>query len=113
MTGSDRLEAFLGMLQAGQDGPLLRYSVGLEYLNRDQPTEAAPHLRHCLELDPAYSVAYKALAEAQDALGRKEACRQTLDQGIARAGENGDRQAQKEMEVLRRRLDKGQPLRKG
>ena len=112
MAGSDRLDAFLGMLESGQDSPLLRYSIGLEYLNREQPAEAVAHFRYCLELDPTYSAAYKMLAQALDGLGQTEACRETLEAGMAHAQENGDRQARKEMQVLRKRLDKGQALRK-
>lgn len=111
MAASDKLDAFLGMLASGQDGPLLRYSIGLEYLHADQPGEAATHLRQCLDQDPDYSAAYKALAQAQDALGEAEACRETLETGIARAGDKGDRQAAKEMAVFLKRLDKGKPLR--
>jgi len=107
----DKLDAFRQMLDAGQDGPLLRYSLGLEYLHADRPGEAAEHLRRCLDQDPDYSAAYKALAQAEDELGEHEACRATLEKGVARAGDKGDRQAAKEMEVLRKRLDKGKPLR--
>lgn len=110
MAGADKLTTFLGMLESGQDGPLLRYSIGLEYLDRDQPDEAASHLTRCLELDPGYSAAYKALAQAQDSSGQPQACRATLETGIARADEKGDRQAKKEMEVFLRRLEKGRPL---
>ncbi len=113
MAQADKLSAFLGMLEAGQDGPLLRYSIGLEYLNGDLPEEAAAHLRRCLEQDPGYSAAYKALARAQDAAGLAGECRKTLSEGIARAAEKGDMQAKKEMEVFLRRLDKGKPLSPG
>jgi predicted Zn-dependent protease len=113
MSASDKLNAFLQMLDTGQDGPLLRYSIGLEHLHADQAAEAIPHLRACLEQDPGYSAAYKVLAQAQDRLGEDEACRDTLVTGIARAGEKGDLQAKKEMEVFLRRLDKGKPLRGG
>ncbi|SCX92532.1 tetratricopeptide repeat protein [Thiohalorhabdus denitrificans] len=111
MDATDKLNAFLGMLEQGQDGPLLRYSIGLEYLHKDDPERAAEHLRQCLEQDPAYSAAYKALAEAEDTLGAAEECRATLERGIAHAEERGDLQAKKEMEVFRKRLDKGKPLR--
>ena len=111
MAGSDKLDAFLKMLESGQDGPLLRYSIGLELLHADRDEEALPHLRECLAQDPSYSAAYKALAEAQDTLGQREACRATLAEGIERAEANGDLQAGKEMAVYRKRLDKGKPLR--
>ncbi|MFA9460146.1 tetratricopeptide repeat protein [Thiohalorhabdus sp. Cl-TMA] len=111
MSGTDKLNAFLGMLEQGQDGPLLRYSIGLEYLNADDPQRAAEHLEKCLEQDPGYSAAYKALAQAQDGLGAAAACRSTLENGVAHAEERGDMQAKKEMEVFLKRLDKGKPLR--
>lgn len=108
---TEKLDAFLKMLEAGQDGPLLRYSIGLEFLNADRPGEAEPHLRRCLEQDGSYSAAYKALAEVQDELGQAGPCRDTLEAGMACAEDNGDRQAGKEMAVLLKRLDKGKPLR--
>ena len=111
MAGSEKLDAFLKMLESGQDGPLLRYSIGLELLHAERPEEAVPHLRQCLEQDPGYSAAYKTLAEAQDELGERENCRATLEAGMARAEEKGDRQAGKEMAVFLKRLDKGKPLR--
>lgn len=111
MAATEKLDAFLKMLDAGQDGPMLRYSIGLEYLHADRFDEAAQHLGECLSQSPDYSAAYKALAEAQDALGDSERCRATLDAGIERAEANGDLQAKKEMEVYRKRLDKGKPLR--
>lgn len=113
MAGSEKLNAFLNMLESGQDGPLLRYSIGLELLHADRPSEAVPHLRQCLAQNPDYSAAYKVLAQAQDETGDPEACRETLETGIARAETNGDRQAAKEMGVFRKRLDKGKPLRGG
>jgi len=112
MSTTDKLNAFLQMLEQGQDGPLLRYSIGLEYLHAGDPAQAAEHLRRCLEQDPGYSAAYKSLALAQDDLEEGEGCRATLEQGVARAQERGDMQAKKEMEVLLKRLDKGQPLQK-
>jgi len=111
MSADAKLQAFLQMLEGGQDGPLLRYSIGLEYLHADRAAEAAPHLRACLDQDPGYSAAYKSLAEAQDRLGEAEACRATLESGVATAADKGDMQAKKEMEVFLRRLDKGKPLR--
>ncbi len=98
------------MLERGQDGPLLRYSIGLEYLHAEDPSQAAEHLTQCIELDPDYSAAYKCLAQAQDALGETEACRSTLEKGVAAAERKGDIQAQKEMKVFQKRLDKGKPL---
>jgi len=113
LAGSEKLEAFLKMLESGQDGPLLRYSIGLELLNEDRASEAVGHLQECLRQSPDYSAAYKALAQAQDEIGEAQACGETLDTGIERAEANGDRQAAKEMTVFRKRLDKGKPLRSG
>ena len=113
MSASDKLNAFQQMLDQGQDGPLLRYSLGLEYMNAEQAAEAVPHLRACLDQDPGYSAAYKLLARALDELGEADACRETLEEGVTRAGEKGDMQAKKEMEVFLRRLDKGKPLQGG
>ena len=113
MSDSGRLDAFRSMLAAGQDGPLLRYSLGLEALKAGEATEAADHLVECLNQDPSYSAAYKALARARYALADEAGCRATLELGMTTAGEQGDEQARKEMGVLVTRLDKGKPLETG
>ena len=101
-----RIEQFEKMLAQGHDGPLLRFSLGNEYLGADDPQTAATHLRAAVERDPGYSAAWKALGRACERAGDNEAAAAAYDSGIEAADAHGDKQAAKEMRVFRRRLDK-------
>ena len=102
----DAAQRFEALLAAGKDSPLLRFSLGMQYLNGGDGAKAAGHLREAVRQDPGYSAAWKllgkALAMAGDAEGAKEAYRH----GIAAADTKGDKQAAKEMAVFLRRLEK-------
>jgi predicted Zn-dependent protease len=89
-----------------RDGALLRFSLGNALLTAGDATAAIPELRQALIFDPSYSAAWKLLGKAclatADAAGAAEAWRQ----GIAVAQTRGDKQAEKEMAVFLRRLEK-------
>jgi Tfp pilus assembly protein PilF len=97
------LEKLLG---TARDGALLRYSLGIEYAKAGDPARAIPFLRDALERDPRYSAAWKALGRTLEAAGRAHEALEAYRRGIEAAREKGDRQAQKEMTVFRRRLEK-------
>jgi tetratricopeptide (TPR) repeat protein len=89
-----------------RDGALLRYSLGLEYQKAGQLDKALEHLREALKRDPLYSAAWKTLGRVLTDLERPEEALQAYRQGIEAAGRKGDRQAEKEMSVFARRLEK-------
>ncbi len=94
------------MLAAGRDSALLRFSLGNEYMKRDQPAAAVEHLRQAVALDPKYSAAWKLLGKAlTDSAAWTEALA-AYQQGIAVAEARGDKQAAKEMGVFARRIEK-------
>jgi len=97
------LEKLLG---TPRDGALLRYSLGLEYEKAGRAADAAAQLREALARDPLYSAAWKALGRVLSAKQPQEAL-QAYRQGIAAAKQKGDRQAEKEMTVFARRIEKG------
>lgn len=99
----DNLQA---LLARGQDGALLRYSLGAEYLKQARPDQAVEHLRRALEQDPNHSAAYKLLGRALTELGQEDEARQAYEAGIRVAQDKGDIQAAKEMTVFLRRLKK-------
>ena len=99
----DNLEA---MLARGQDTALLRYSLGGEYLNLNQPDKAAEHLRHAVAQDAKYSAAWKLLGRALADAGHKNEAITAYEDGIKVAEEKGDKQAAKEMMVFLKRLQK-------
>jgi tetratricopeptide (TPR) repeat protein len=97
------LEKLLG---TPRDGALLRYSLGLEYEKAGNLDKALEHLREAVVRDPLYSAAWKALGRVLTGLGRAAEALETYRKGIQAAGTKGDRQAEKEMTVFARRLEK-------
>lgn len=100
MTTIANLEA---LLAKGPDTPLLRYSLGNEYLKQGEQDQAIAHLAAATRLDPRYSAAWKLHGKALQAAGRQAEAIAILAQGIQVAEERGDIQAAKEMRVFHRR----------
>ena len=94
------------LLAAGHDNALLRFGLGNAYLDAADAAAAAQHLARCVALDPGYSAAWKLLGKAHAALGAADAARAAWEQGLAAARAHGDKQAEKEMAVFLRKLDK-------
>ena len=103
---ADRINAFLTMLERGQDSALLRFSLGNEYDSQGDAPSAALHLRKALQWDPNYSAAWKKLGRVLADSGQTAEAISVYEKGIAVAGKSGDRQAAKEMTVFLRRLTK-------
>ena len=89
-----------------RDGALLRYSLGLEYQKAGDLPRALEHLREALARDPLYSAAWKALGKLLTELDRRPEALEAYRKGIQAAAAKGDRQAEKEMSVFARRLEK-------
>jgi Tfp pilus assembly protein PilF len=98
------LERLLG---TARDGALLRYSLGLEYAKKGDHARAAQYLRDAVERDPLYSAAWKALGRALSEAGQADEAREAYRRGIEAARAKGDRQAEKEMSVFMKRLERG------
>jgi tetratricopeptide (TPR) repeat protein len=98
-----RLEKLLG---TPRDGALLRFSLGLEYAKAGNAEKAIEHLRQALATDPAYSAAWRALGKALESAGQADEALAAYRDGIAAAQRKGDKQAEKEMTVFARRLEK-------
>jgi Tfp pilus assembly protein PilF len=99
-------EALEKMLAKGMDNALLRFGLGKAYLDAGEFARAAEHLQRCVEFDPQYSAAWKLLGQAWNKQGRPEQARTAWEQGMRVAAEKGDKQAEKEIRVFLRRLDK-------
>jgi Tfp pilus assembly protein PilF len=106
---SPQLASFERMLATGRDGALLRFSLGNEYLKRGDAERAAEHLARAVAFDPKYTAAWKLYGKALAAAGRLDDARAAYGEGIAIAAAKGDRQAEKEMRVFVRRLEKQGP----
>lgn len=99
-------ESLEKMLAKGVDNPLLRFGLGKAWLDEGNGSEAAVHLAQCVAQDPKYSAAWKLLGKAYQREGDLAAARQAWEEGIAAAQAHGDKQAEKEMTVFLRKLDK-------
>jgi Tfp pilus assembly protein PilF len=97
------LEKLLG---TPRDGALLRFSLGTEYLRAGEHARAAERLREAVARDPGYSAAWKALGKALVDCGQAAEALDAYRHGIEAARAKGDRQAEKEMTVFARRLER-------
>lgn len=99
-------ESLEKMLAKGVDNPLLRFGLGKSWLDEGNGAEAALHLGKCVELDPKYSAAWKLLGKAYQVQGDAAGARRAWEQGLEAARVHGDKQAEKEMAVFLKKLDK-------
>ncbi len=100
------IHALEKMLENGRDSAMLRLSLAGALQQRGELDAALPHLLSAVEQDPNYTAAWKALGRLQLELGDTNGARLAWQQGIEVAGQRGDKQAQKEMQVFLKRLDK-------
>ena len=103
---SAALETFERLLAAGKDSALLRFSLGNEYMKAGDPDGAASHLARAVAQDANYTAAWKLFGKALTAAERRDEAIDAYRNGIAAAKRKGDRQAEKEMAVFLRRLEK-------
>ncbi|MEX6500583.1 tetratricopeptide repeat protein [Pseudomonas zhanjiangensis] len=102
------LESLEKMLAQGIDNALLRFGLGKGYLDAGEFARAAQHFRRCVEFDPNYSAAWKLLGKALLEQGNRPGAEQAWQKGIAAAQGHGDKQAEKEMTVFLKRLQREQ-----
>jgi tetratricopeptide (TPR) repeat protein len=97
------LEKLLG---TPRDGALLRLALGNAYLAAGEHERAIAQLREAVSREPQYSAAWKSLGKALADAGRAEEALAAWRSGIEAARAKGDRQAEKEMTVFARRLER-------
>ena len=100
------VERFEGLLAGGKESPMLRLSLGTEYLKRGDADSAVLHLARSVELDPEYSAAWQHLGRAHESAGRSDEAESAWRRGIEAAERRGDAQAAKVMRVWLRRLER-------
>jgi Tfp pilus assembly protein PilF len=102
----DAVERFEALLASGKDSALLRFSLGMQYLNAKQHARAVEHLRSAVAQDPLYSAAWKLLGKALAEGGLADDAKAAYRSGIEAAERRGDKQAAREMGVFLKRLEK-------
>ena len=103
---STALVSFERMLATGKDGALLRFSIGNEYAKARDWASATDALAKAVALDPQFTAAWKLYARALLEVGRAQDALDAYRQGIDVARRKGDRQAEKEMTVFARRIER-------
>lgn len=99
------IENLRKLIGSPRDGALLRLSLGNALLD-DDPAQAAVHYREAIDFDASYSAAWKGLGKALEKNGDDAGALTAWREGIRIATERGDRQAEKEMAVFARRIEK-------
>lgn len=103
---SKAIENLQKLVGTPRDGALLRYSLGLEHLKEGNLEHAVAQLREAVTRDPLYSAAWKALGKALEQQDADVDALEAFRSGIEAARRRGDKQAEKEMGVFARRLEK-------
>ena len=103
---AERIRSLEKLIGTPRDGALLRYSLGDAYRKAGDPARAVDQLREAVARDPGYSAAWRALGGALAEAGRDAEALGAWRRGIEAAQAKGDRQAEKEMTVFARRIEK-------
>lgn len=106
---SAALRNFERMLAMGKDSALLRYSIGNEYVKAADYPSAIEALSQAVAQDATYTAAWKLYAHALEHAGRHADALDAYRRGIVVARQKGDRQAEKEMTVFARRIERANP----
>jgi len=92
------------MIRSGRDGYPARLAAGQARLGNGDLEAAVEHLRKALQFDERQSMAWQLLGKALLAGGETEAACDAWQRGIEVARGNGDKQAEKTMQVFLKRL---------
>ena len=107
MTASaQQIESLRRLCGGPRDGALLRISLANALLAAGEAAPAIAEIRRALVFDADYSAAWKLLGATFAAHGEHAAAMDAYRCGIDAAQRRGDKQAQKEMQVFLRRLEK-------
>jgi Tfp pilus assembly protein PilF len=103
MSRTSQLEA---MLAAGTDTATLRFALASGHAADGDTARALEHAAVAVERDPDYSAAWRLLGKLQTEAGLLEDAMHSYKRGIEAAAKRGDRQAEKEMTVFLKRLER-------
>ena len=78
----------------------------MQYLKLENMEKAIAFFRDAVARDAGYSAAWRALGKALETAGNSGEALDAYRMGIAAAQKRGDKQAEKEMSVFARRIEK-------
>lgn len=99
-----KIEPLKKLLAMDPNDEVAWFGLGKAYQGDGSFQDAASALEHCIQVKPAYSAAYLALAESLKELGQLDRCREVCDRGIEVSTKNGDAMVTKNLQALKQGL---------
>ena len=99
-------EAIEKLIEDGRDSYEARLAAGQARLKHGDVERAIVHFREATTMKPEHTTAWQELGKALEANDEPEAAFGAWERGVAAARANGDKQAEKTMNVWLRRLRK-------
>ena len=100
------VESLLKMTETPRDSAMLRLTLGRLLHERGDLRGAVTHLEAATVMQADYTAAWKALGKVRHQAGDRSGAEAAWTEGIACARRTGDKQAEKEMRVFLRRLQR-------
>ncbi len=100
------IESLTKMVGTPRDSAMLRLMLAKLLAADDALGKAELHLERAVDMNPAYAAAWKELGRIRNLAGKVDAAAEAWRIGIQTARENGDKQAEKEMSVFLKRLQR-------
>jgi len=100
------IESLRKMIGTARDSAMLRLTLARLLREQDEYSEAESHIEAALEMSRGYTAAWKELGRIRQQSGDREGAAEAWGQGIEIARRNGDKQAEKEMTVFLKRLER-------
>jgi Tfp pilus assembly protein PilF len=98
------LASLLKLVGTPRDSAMLRLALGRLLGARGDLAEAEAHLKAAVAMDGGYTAAWKELGRIRQQSGDLAGAADAWRQGIEKARERGDKQAEKEMTVFLKRV---------
>jgi uncharacterized protein HemY len=100
------VKTLLKMTGTSRDSAMLRLTLGRLLHERGDLREAAAHLEAAIAMQADYTAAWKELGKVRRQAADHSGAEAAWTEGIACARRTGDKQAEKEMSVFLRRLQR-------
>jgi len=100
------IESLEKLVGTPRDNAMLRLTLARLLTEKGRLTEAESQLQGAVELNAAYTAAWKELGRVRKLAENPDGAAEAWQKGIEVARENGDIQAEKEMTVFLKRLNK-------
>ena len=95
-----RSERFQKLVEQNPENELYRFSLAQALVKEDQPGQAEPHLRACIEKRPDWMVAFILLGKALVDLGRSDEARLIFESALGLAIEQQHEDPEAELRAL-------------